>query len=229
MTQSTIVALSIGTCAMLVLILIMMGHYRIKLWKGVPVAVLLTITGTIGTYIWYIIESGRFGAQSYYGAVFLVPLAFIYVAKILKIPYGDLMDFCAPAECVMLAIMKYRCAVDGCCAGKVLLAIATDGSVVFPSQIAELINAFVLMAVLMGMAFCRKTRGKIYAWYLVLYGSTRFVLNLFRADTTPFLIGLPVGNIWSLLAIFLGVLWLTDRKLQIIKSTPKQDHFPSNE
>jgi prolipoprotein diacylglyceryltransferase len=141
----------------------------------------------------------------------------------MKIPYGDIMDFCAPAECVMLAIMKYRCLIDGCCAGKVLLSIAMDGSVIFPSQITELVNAFVLMAVLLGMAFSRKTRGKIYAWYLVLYGATRFVLNLFRADTTPFLLGLPVGNIWSLLAIFLGILWLTDRKLIITKKTPGED------
>jgi prolipoprotein diacylglyceryltransferase len=208
---------------MLLLILIMMSKYQIKLWKGLPVTVLLTITGTIGTYIWYFIESARFGAQSYYGAVFLVPLAFIYIAKLMKIPYGDIMDFCAPAECVMLAIMKYRCLIDGCCAGKVLLSIAMDGSVIFPSQIVELVNAFVLMAVLLGMAFCKKTRGKIYAWYLVLYGATRFVLNLFRADTTPFLLGLPVGNIWSLLAIFLGILWLTDRKLIITKKTPGED------
>lgn len=217
MTLKTVIALSVGTCAMLVLILILMRLYRVKLWKGLPVAILLTIAGTIGTYIWFFIESSMFGGRSYYGAVFLVPLAFIYVAKLMRIPFGDLMDFCAPAECVMLAIMKYQCLVDGCCGGRVMLELAADGSIVFPSQIVELINALLIMAVLMGLAICKKARGKIYAWYLVIYGGTRFVLNLFRADVTPFLIGLPVGNIWSILAIFLGVLWLTDRRLLIVK------------
>ncbi len=221
MTLNTVAVLSIGTCAMLVLILIMMKWYRVKMWKGFPVAIILTITGTISTYIWFFVESGLFGARSYYGAVFLVPLAFIYVAKLMRIPYGELMDFCAPAECVMLAIMKYQCFVDGCCSGKVLLSVAMDGSVVFPSQMIELINALVIMAVLMVMAFCKKKSGKIYAWYLVIYGGTRFVLNLFRAETSPLLLGLPAGNIWSILAIFLGILWLTDRKLSIVKKHPE--------
>lgn len=217
MTPNTMMALAIGTCAMLIVILILMKAYRIKMWKGLPVALILTVTGTISTYIWYFIESARFGAQSYYGAVFLVPLAFIYVAKLLRVPYETLMDFCAPAECVMLAIMKYRCYIDGCCAGKVLLSIAIDGSVIFPSQLAELVNALVLMLVLIIMAFNKKNRGKIYPWYMILYGATRFVLNWFRDGTTPLLLGMPAGNLWSLAAIMIGLLWLLDYKIAIVK------------
>ena len=221
MTPKTILALSVGTCAMLVLIAILMKRYGIRLWKSVPVAVALTITGTIGTYIWYFIEASWFGGRSYYGAVFLVPIAFVYFARLMKIPYGELMDFCAPAECVMLAIMKYQCLVDGCCGGKVLLSIAMDGSVVFPSQIVELANALIIMTVLMVMAFTGKWRGKIYPWYLVIYGATRFVLNFLREDTSPLLLCLPAGNLWSLLAIFVGILWLKDLKLAIIKNEAK--------
>lgn len=221
MTLNTIAALSLGTFAMLVLILIMMKRYKVRVWKSLPVAVMLTVAGTIGTYIWFFVESSLFGGRSYYGAVFLVPLAFIYVAKLMRIPYGDLMDFCAPAECIMLVIMKYQCLVDGCCSGKVLLSIAIDGSVIFPSQMVELVNAFVIMAVLMIMAMCQKGRGKLYPWYLVIYGGTRFVLNFFRADIQPLLLGLPAGNLWSLLAIFLGFLWLTDRRITIVKKAPE--------
>ena len=225
MTLKTLIALSIGTGAMLVLILILMKLYRVKLWKGFPVAILLTITGTIGTYIWFFIESSFFGGRSYYGAVFLVPIAFVYLAKFMRIPYGYLMDFCAPAECVMLALMKYQCLVDGCCSGRVMLEIAMDGSVVFPSQIVELINALLLMAVLMGMAFFKKWRGKIYPWYLVIYGSTRFILNFFRADIEPLLLGLPAGNLWSLLSIFIGILWLIDRKIVIVKKQSSKENL----
>lgn len=218
MDLKTIVVLFLGTCAMMIPIMILMKRYKVCMIKGIPVAFILTITGTIGTYIWYFVESSWFGARSFYGAVFIVPLAFTYVAKWMHIPYGALMDFCAPAECVMLAIMKYQCFIDGCCAGKTLYWIAADGSVVFPSQIVELVNALLVMAILMKLAFSEKNRGKIYGWYLVIYGGTRFVLNLFREDTRALLLGLPAGNLWSLLAVFVGILWLTDRKVAIVKN-----------
>ena len=216
MTTKTVIALSMGTLAMLILILINAIKYKIKIWKSVPIAVILTVTGTIGTYIWFFVEASWFGGRSYYGAVFLVPLAFVYLAKLMKIPYGELMDLCAPAECVMLAIMKYQCLVDGCCGGR-LLYVLEEKEIYFPSQIIELVNALILVVVLMLMTLGNKCRGKIYPWYLVIYGTTRFFLNLFRADLSPLLLGLPAGNLWSLLSIFIGIMWLTDRKLLIIK------------
>ena len=161
MPTAIIMALSIGTGAMLILIAVMMVCYKEKLWKSVPVALLLTVTGTLGTYIWYLIECSRWGGRSYYGAVFLVPIIFRFVAKLIKIPYGDLMDYCAPAECVMLAIMKYQCFVDGCCEGRILKVYADGTWLSFPSQIVELINALTIMTILMFMGIKGKNRGKI--------------------------------------------------------------------
>ncbi|MBQ7873776.1 MAG: prolipoprotein diacylglyceryl transferase [Oscillospiraceae bacterium] len=217
MNLKTIITLLIGTGAMLVLIAILMKRYEVKIWKSIPVSFILTVTGTIGTYIWFFVEASWFGGRSYYGAVFIVPLVFVFIAKLMKIPYGELMDFCAPAECIMLAIMKYQCLIDGCCGGKVI-KIAEDGSeILFPSQIIELVNAAIVMAVLMSMAFSNKWRGKIYPWYLIIYGVTRFVLNLFRGENTPLLLGLPAGNLWSLLSIAIGFMWLKDYRIKIIK------------
>ncbi|MBQ5327639.1 MAG: prolipoprotein diacylglyceryl transferase [Oscillospiraceae bacterium] len=216
MDIKTITMLSIGTGAMLVLIAILMKCYKVVVWKSVPVSLLLTVAGTIGTYIWYFVETSYFSGRSYYGAVFLVPLMFVFVAKLMRIPYDDLMDFCAPAECIMLAIMKYQCLTEGCCAGKVLYILENGDPKIFPSQMVELINAFSIMAVLMLMCFSKKYRGKIYPWYMVIYGSTRFVLNYFR-ETEPLLIGLPAGNLWSLVAIVIGIMWIKDYQIKIIK------------
>lgn len=217
MTIQTIIALSIGTCAMLVLIAILMLCYRVRLWKSVPVTILLTITGTLGTYIWFFVENSNFSGRSYYGAVFLVPVGFWYVAKIMRIPYGKLMDFCAPAECVMLAIMKYQCFTEGCCGGIFLPMLGNGKIVIFPSQIVELICALMIMAILMGMGISRKFDGKIYPWYMTIYGGVRFVVNFFREDQTPLLMGLPAGALWSLVSIFVGILWLTNRRIVIEK------------
>ena len=227
MPKAIMIVLAIGTGAMLVPIVAMMACYKEKLWKSVPVSILLTVTGTLGTYIWCFVEDSTFGGRSYYGAVFLVPLAFLLVAKWMKIPYGNLMDYCAPAECIMLAIMKYQCLIDGCCGG-ITLCMPEDGvAIYFPSQIVELINALVIMVVLMVIAYRKKYRGKVYAWYLIIYGATRFVLNWFRSANYPLLLGLPAGNLWSLLALFIGLLWLTDRKITITKRASAEKEIAS--
>jgi len=216
MNAETLLILLLGTLAMLILMLIIGIKYRMNLWKCIPVAVVLTIVGTIGTYLMYFVENASFEGSPYFGAVFFVPIVFIVFSKLIKIPYGDLLDLCAPAECIMLVLMKYQCLINGCCSGRMLYLTPEGVAVMFPSQLVELINAVVLMLVLMVMALSQKWRGKIYPWYLIIYGCTRFVLNWFRF-TSPLLMGLPAGNLWSLVAIFIGVLWLTDRKIVIVK------------
>ena len=118
------------------------------------------------------------------------------------------MDLCGPAECLMLAIMKLMCLSDGCCSGRELFVNAEGIAVYFPSQIVEHINALIIFAVLMVMVFRKKNRGCIYPWYLTLYGATRFVLNFFRLDQAEFFFGMAAGNVWSLVAIVIGIFWL---------------------
>lgn len=208
MDIKTVLALLAGTFAMFIIILILMKRYQIKTWKSLPIALLLTVVGTIGTYIWFFVESCRFGGRSYYGAVFFVPIVFILIARLFKIPYGELMDFCAPSECVMLAIMKYQCFVDGCCGGRVLYTYEEGRKIYFPSQIAELINAIIIMAILIKLGVGCEHKGKIYPIYLILYGVTRFILNFFRKDLDVFFAGLPAGNVWSILSVAIGIIWL---------------------
>lgn len=217
MNAKTVIALSVGTGAMWLIMLLLMKRYQVKLWKSLPLALLLTVTGTVSTYIWAYIECSWFGARSYYGAVFLVPMFFILIAKLFRVSYGDLMDFCAPSECAMLVIMKYQCMVDGCCGGKVLYSAPNGEQIVFPSQVVETANALMIMLVLTVIAYRLKWRGKVYPWYLLLYGVSRFVLNWFRADTTPLLMGLPAGNLWSLVAITLGIIWLLGYKVALVR------------
>lgn len=107
----------------------------------------------------------------------------------------------------MLAILKMQCAVNGCCVG-ILLTITADGTYIrFPSQIIELLNALVLMVILLWLIRKGTWQGRIYPIYMLLYGITRFILNLLR-DTKPFLLGLPAGNFWSLVAIVIALIWL---------------------
>ncbi len=199
------VFLALGMLAMLVCMLYTNKSYGIKIWKIAVSAVLLTMIGYLGAKLMYFVEAGKWDGRSFYGAVFLTPILIFPVAKILRIPYGALMDLCAPAECIMLALLKVKCKIDGCCFGRIIEL--GDVSFQFPSQIVELLTALVLMVILIMIIKRGHWRGSVFAWYVFLYGATRLVLNFFR-ETKPWIGSLPAGSFWSLIAIVLGALYL---------------------
>ena len=201
-----LIILIIGTFVMFIPIIIQTIWYKIQLWKSAPVAICLTIIGTIGTYLMFFIENRELGGISFFGAVFLVPILFVLISKLLRIPYKQIIDLCAPAECIMLVIMKYQCLNTGCCGGRILFETASGEIIRFPSQMVELINALILCVVLMILSYKPKYRGSIYPWYLVLYGTSRFILNFFRdvwGEGT-----IPYGTIWSIVSVIIGTIWL---------------------
>ena len=203
---------------MLIPMLLMSTWYNVRKYKVLISAIILTVFGVIGTYSWFWVETGRWGGRSFFGAVFIIPISVILVSKLLRIPYGDLMDLCAPAECVMLILMKVKCIIDDCCEGRVLFNSSSGTEIVFPSQIVELANALILGVVLIFLSKNEKRRGTIYVWYLLLYGITRFILNWFRAENDPFALGLTAGCFWSLCSIIVATVFLiTIKKLQTRK------------
>ena len=212
MTGKLLIFLIVGTLAMGVPILLIAEKYSIHRWKAVLITIALTIVGTVGTYLMYFIENRRMGGLSFYGAVFLVPVVFMAIAPLLRISYGTVMDFCAVGECVMLALMKVHCILGNCCLGRILMTLF-DGTVLrFPSRVVEMAVAVLIFAVLFSWVKQGRKRGELFAWYLLLYGSTRFVLNIFREAWVIKETLLPFGNVWSLLSIGIGLLWLYNSK-----------------
>ena len=200
-------------CAMFICIpsALQLRWYGFKWWKCVIVSVAIIVTGLIGAELWYFLENGDWGGKSFFGAVYFAPLTFIAVAKILKMPYVYSLDLCATSGCLALAVLKVQCLIDGCCAGVILGQIEDNIYVRFPSQIVEFVTALILTVLLLYLSYNPKYRGKIYPITLVLYGTLRFVLNLFRDDwdrTQSFNLPLPLGNIWALIAVIVGAVWL---------------------
>lgn len=187
-------------------IMIQGSFYQVKVYKRLLLSVLLAAAGTLGTMILFFVENGEFGGTSFFGAVFFVPVLFVPITYLLKISYDSLMDLCAPAECAMLVVMKLQCFLTGCCGGVSLSLLGSE--FVFPSQLAELFTALFLCVSLLVLSRDKKCRGKIYPLYMVFYGVTRFILNVFRKTNIVEYLHMPFGNFWSLLAIFFGVLWL---------------------
>lgn len=199
---------SVGTVSTLVPMAIIIKMYGLKLIKILPVALFSAIIGTASTHFWFFIENGYFFGISFYGSVFIVPIFFFLGARMFREKASDLLDIITPGMCTMLAVMKVSCLLSGCCGGR---DVCMFGSCfVFPSQIAELVNALVLMLIMLILAATKKYRGKLYPLFMVLYGVTRFVLNIFRRETvnhTGFLP--PWGAIWSIVSIIIGIVWLS--------------------
>lgn len=197
--------LSIGTIAMLIVMLYLRKYYKIKLWKTIVSSVLLTFAGLFGAKLMFVVESGKWGGISFFGALFLTPLIMALVAIILRVPIGTMLDICAPAECIMLALLKVHCKISGCCSGRYLMTNKAGKEIYFPSQIVELIAILLVMIVLIMLIRNGKYCDKIYLWYMILYGVTRFILNCFR-KTTPFILGLPAGHFWSIICVVIGAM-----------------------
>ena len=206
--------LAIGTILMLAPILWVGREYKQPIWKLLISTVLLTVVGTAGTILMARIETGGFGL-SYYGAVFLVPIAFAVVAFVLWMPYSKLLDLCVLGECMILALMRINCLISGCCAGRVLCTLNNGAELRFPNQIAELILSLLLMSLLIYWAFRRpERRGLLYPWYMVLYGSARFVLNFLREEWALWDPSkrFPMATIWSLVSVAIGLTWIFLKK-----------------
>ena len=176
---------------------------QMPVWKILTAGLLLLPIGIFGTKVMRVIESRTLEGYSFYGAIFLVPVFMLAVARILHLDYSSLLDVCSPAGCVMLACMKVNCIDAGCCRGRILYVDKYENYVRFPSQIVELIVGLILLVVIMAIIYKGSQKGMVYAWFMLLYGATRFVLNLFR-ETTPFILGISAGCFWSIIAVLIG-------------------------
>lgn len=203
MSLERISIIAIGMLAMILLMILRRKRYpEISIWKIIVLGFLLTVMGVLGTMIMYFIENGSFGGTSFFGALLFVPLLMI-PAMFLKIPYKTILDLCAPSEALMLSIMKIDCLANGCCVGKYLPKLELQ----FPSQMVEMAASLGVMLILLRMEQ-RQQRTHLYAWYLILYGITRFALNWFRYGTKPWIWILPNSIVWSIVSIIIGGLWL---------------------
>lgn len=180
--------------------------YHMQVWKVAVSAIAVTFAGVTGAYLMGLLESGSWGGRSYFGAVFLVPVIMWLVAKALKLPYGQLLDICAPAGCIMLAVLKIKCRIDGCCGGR-FFPLKNGELIRFPSQIVESVVGLLLALILILINKKGTQQGRIYALYLIFYGIVRFVLSFLRYPH-PWIGVFPAGAFWSLIAIALGILTL---------------------
>ncbi len=219
----------IAVIGMLCFMLYRRCRFGISFLKTVIIFVLVAVIGVLGTYVLFFLETGRWGGMSFFGAVFVIPLVMLVLSSIFRQSLGTLTDFVAPCGLLMFAVLKLDCAITGCCYGRILWHKDNLEPVFFPSPIVEMITTLLLIGALLWAEHKGKTQGALYPISLIFYGALRFVLNFFRAPENPFFLGMQKGNIWSLLAMILGGVWLLviayrriDRQYQEIQQETNQ-------
>ena len=118
------------------------------LYKGLIGSILLTFIGVLSVKLMFFIENGDFSGLSFFGAVLFIPILAVPISVVLNIKYQDYIDICAPSVAIMLSAMKINCLRSGCCIGKVLYTNEFGATVRFPSQIFEMVVAFLICVLL---------------------------------------------------------------------------------
>lgn len=198
------------TCILIMLLMncLRMKLYNISIIKILPLTVLVLLGGFLGTYIMFFLENGSWYGKSFFGAVLFFPILLFPISKIFKISLVDLLDYETPAGMAMLAISKFNCFLGGCCKGRVIGYTEDYAPIFFPSQLVEMVVAIVITIILIILEQKEAFKCKIYPMCLIIYGTTRFILERFRWDKGSLLLGLSAGRFWSIIAASIGILWL---------------------
>jgi phosphatidylglycerol---prolipoprotein diacylglyceryl transferase len=132
------------------------------------------------------------GLVFYGGFIASVIVAIVYLKK-RRLPLWETADVLAPGLAAGHVLGRMGCFFAGCCYGKTCdlpwavtfshpLSLAPLGIPLHPSQLYEVLNNLVIFSVLWWFRRRKTFDGQVFWVYLLLYGITRAVLEIFRGD-----------------------------------------------
>ncbi len=121
------------------------------------------------------------------------------------------IDTITPFHALEIALGKISCFCAGCCYGipwqKGTYNFNTH-RIEFPVQLLEMCVGIVISAVLFYLLHRKKTDGKIYPIYMILYSATRFLTEFLRDDFPSNWLGMKPFQVLCLIGIVVGAVWL---------------------
>ena len=205
-TWPLVAALIAGLAFVIAVMLYCNKEFKFPVWKVILLALYSMITGYISVKLMFFIENGKWGGTSFFGGVLFMPAFLLVFALALKLKYLQVLDLCSPGICIVSAVMKIRCIIDGCCKGIILYTDSAGQDVRFPSQIVELVFALLLMVCMIYWIKTKKYPNKLYPLFMIIYGEGRFGLNFLR-ETNPFISFIPAGHFWAVISVIVGVIF----------------------
>jgi len=169
----------------------------------------------IGTFLIYalawIFGGGSIQSSNYVRmVVWIGPYGWL-LAKLFHDPHEKIQDFLMLIGSFLFGFARIGCIFPGCCHGYPSswgLYSNEAGMVCFPIQIIEIVVSFILAFIMWHMHTKERFRGKLYPWFLVMFGSTRFVLEFFR-DNQKLFWGISELALHALVCFTVGMITLT--------------------
>ena len=173
-------------------------------YAAILIAVLCIASGVLFVKAFAFIETGfnrnSFGNMSLFGAVFGMPLIFLLVSKMAKVPPQIVFDTLTPCMLFSVMCMRINCIMSGCCRGLPLLG--TNG-IRFPTREAEIVFYLILLSILCPLVWKERMHGRAYPIYMMCYGAFRFIIEFCRESDVAGLF--HRAHLWALVALLLGV------------------------
>ena len=154
----------------------------------------------------------NWGANNIVRAFVYFPLFFALAAIIAKEPANKVIDYAAPSQALNQAIGHLVCPFAGCCQGYPCawgIWNPVTETRVFPNQWLECIVALIIFVYLLHLAKKENYAGtgKVYALFLITFGSTRFLLEFLR-DNEKLLLGISGLALHALFMVIVGTAWM---------------------
>ncbi|MBQ8622109.1 MAG: prolipoprotein diacylglyceryl transferase [Oscillospiraceae bacterium] len=131
----------------------------------------------------WVFGGGKMNGLNFIRIVTFLPVPIFLLTLVLKDSFWKVSDFLAPLVAVFHGLTHIGCIFPGCCHGYPAqwgLYSNSAGTVCFPTQPIEAVSSLLVAAVLLVMQKKEIQQGKLYAWYLVLFGGTRFLWEFLR-------------------------------------------------
>lgn len=155
----------------------------------------------------WIFGGGSIGSLNF---IRIVPFMWIYFALLawyLKDPYWKVFDMLTIVGAFLFPVARIGCIFSGCCHGYPSewgLYSNSAGALCFPIQIVEICVALAIALLLLKLSKAKTHQGKIYPYYLVLFGGTRFVLEFWR-DNVKLFYGLSELSLFAAASLVMGI------------------------
>ena len=167
---------------------------------------------TAGNMLWGMLKIHE-GGLSFHGGVVGGALAVIYFCWRRGLRLWRFGDVIMPALALGLAMGRIGCFLNGCCYGRatnvpwaITFPALSDHIPRHPTQLYDMLfNFTIVLLLIFPLQRLKRKDGDIVAFWLILSGITRFIMEVFRygQTTVPFWLGITVAQ-WVCVAMVVG-------------------------
>ncbi len=183
----------------------------------------LLVSGVLGARIAFIVQelphyskhldelfTLKFQGLTSFGGPIAAFFVVLYFSKKNKIPVATYLDLLAPGFLIGHIVGRFGCLFNGCCYGGVCpvgfpLGIHVPEDPLhlhYPAQVYDAAMNAVALGIVLWIETKRPATLSVFAWFLVLHGTTRFIYEFWRAGTQADVDrGLASSTYWGTLPV----------------------------